>query len=150
MSKLNRYPIPKTEDIFTTLKQGKLFTKVDLSQAYLQLKLEESSSKYMVINTHKGLFCYTHLPYGISSAPRIVQKAMEQLLQGILHVTVYNDDILITTETEAEHLKILEEVFKQLAKAVLKVHEKKKMQIHGSLCTLSWSCNRRQGSSSTA
>ena len=104
VSKLNRYPIPKTEDIFATLKQGKLFTKLDLGQVYLQLKLEESS-KYMVINT--CCFCYTHLPYSISSAPGIFHKAMEQLLQGILHVTVYTDDILIT----AEHLQILEEVF---------------------------------------
>ena len=33
ISQLNRYSIPKTEDIFATLKQGKLFTKQDLSQA---------------------------------------------------------------------------------------------------------------------
>ena len=125
VSKLNRYPIPKTEDIFATLKQGKLFTKLDLSQAYLQLKLEEESSKYVVISTHKGLFRYTRLPYGISSAPGIFQKAMEQLLQGIPHVTVYIDDILIHSETEAEHLKSLEEVFKQLAKAELKVKKQK-------------------------
>ncbi len=103
VSKLNRYPIPKTEDIFATLKRGKLFTKLDLSQVYLQLKLEESLSKYVVINTHKGLFRCTRLPYGISSAPRIFQKAMEQLLRGIPHVTVYIDDIFITAETEAKH-----------------------------------------------
>ena len=59
--KLNHYPIPKTEDIFATHKQGKVCTKLDLSQAYLQLKLEESR-KYVVINTHKGLFHYTRLP----------------------------------------------------------------------------------------
>lgn len=73
-SKLNRYPIPKTEDILATLEQGKTFTKLDLSQAYLQLKLEEESSKYVVISTHKGLFRYTRLPYGISFAPGIFQK----------------------------------------------------------------------------
>ncbi len=82
-------------------------------------------SKYVVINTHKDLFRYTCLPYGISSAPGIFQKAMEQLLQGIPHVTVYIDDIFITAETEAEHLKILEEVFKWLAKAELKVKKHK-------------------------
>ena len=79
----------------------------------------------MVISTHKGLFRYTRLPYGISSAPGIFQKAMEQLLQGIPHVTVYIDDILIHSETEAEHLKSLEEVFKRLAKAELKVKKQK-------------------------
>ena len=89
VSKLNRYPIPKAEDLFATLERGKPFTKLDLSQAYQQLKLDEGSRKYVVINTHKGLFRYTRLPYGISSAPGIFQKAMEGLLQGIPHVTVY-------------------------------------------------------------
>ena len=93
VSKLNCYPIPKTEDIFARLKRGKIFTKIDLSQAYLQLKLDEESNKYVVISTHKGLFRYTRPPYGISSAPGIFQKVMEQLLQGIPHVTVYIDDI---------------------------------------------------------
>ena len=81
--------------------------------------------KYLVISTHKGLFRYTCLPYGISSAPRIFQKAMEQLLQSIPHVSVYIDDILITVETEAEHLKILEEVLDWLAKAELRVKKHK-------------------------
>ena len=45
---------------------------------------------------------------------------MKQLLQGIPHVTVYID-ILIHSETETEHLNSLEEVFKRLAKAELKV-----------------------------
>lgn len=71
VSKLNSYPIPKMEDIFAMLKQGKIFTKLDLSQVYLQLKLEEESSKYVVISTLKGLFRYTRLSYSISSAPGI-------------------------------------------------------------------------------
>ena len=79
----------------------------------------------MVINTHKGLFRYTCLPYGISSAPGIFQKAMEQLLQGLPHVTVYIDDILIATKSEAEHLEILEKVFERLAKADLRIKKPK-------------------------
>ena len=50
---------------------------------------------------------------------------MEGLLHGIPHVTVCIDDILITGETEAEHLQTLEEVLKQLAKAGLRVKKKK-------------------------
>ena len=70
-SKLNRYPIPKVEDLFTTLANGKVFTKVDLAQAYQQLKLDSRSKKIVVINTNKSLFQYTKLPFGISSAPGI-------------------------------------------------------------------------------
>ena len=43
VSRLNRYPIPKIEDLFATLKGGKLFTKIDLSQAYQQLTKSRGS-----------------------------------------------------------------------------------------------------------
>ncbi len=73
VSKLDRYPIPRTEDIFALLEKGKTFTKLDLNQAYLQLPLDAESKNYVVVNTHKGLFRYTRLPYGIASAPGIFQ-----------------------------------------------------------------------------
>ena len=77
----------------------------------------------MVINTHKGLFRYTRLPYGISSAPGIFQRVMENLLQGIPSVVVYIDDILITGATEQEHLQALEEVLSRLEKAGLRARK---------------------------
>ena len=52
VSKLHRYPIPKIKDIFARLEGGKIFTKLDLSQAYQQLKLGAASQKYLVINAH--------------------------------------------------------------------------------------------------
>ena len=52
VSKLDRYPIPKVEDLFAKLSGGKTFTKLDLSQAYQQLLLDDDSKKYAVINTH--------------------------------------------------------------------------------------------------
>ena len=78
--KLNRYPIPKIEDLFATLRGGK---------AYQQIPLDEESKTFVVTNTQKGLFRYTRLPYGISSAPGIFQRVMEGLLQGIKGVIVY-------------------------------------------------------------
>lgn len=90
VSKLDRYLIPKIEDLFATLERGKTFTKLDLSQTYQQIQaLDEESRKYVVINTHKGLFRYTRLPYGVSSAQGIFQRIMEGLLQGIPCVVVY-------------------------------------------------------------
>jgi len=63
-----------------------------------------------VINTHKGLFQYTRLPFGISSAPGIFHKEMDNLLAGIPGVIVYLDDILVTGENEQSHVQSLEEV----------------------------------------
>ena len=42
-SKLDRYPIPKIEELFTKLAGGKSFTKLDMSQAYQQIPLAEES-----------------------------------------------------------------------------------------------------------
>ena len=107
VSKLDRYPIPRIEDLFSKLAGGKSFTKLDLSQAYLQIPLDDSSKELLVINTPKGLFRYTRMPYGISSAPGIFQRFMENVLQGLSQVIVYIDDILITGGSEEDHLKTL-------------------------------------------
>ena len=123
-SKLDCYPIPRIEDLFAKLAGGKAFFQLDLSQAYQQLPLNQKSKAYMhmVINTQRGLFRYNRLPYGVSSAPGIFQRTMENLLQGIPHVVVYLDDILITGPTHQEHIRVLEEVFTRIEKAGLRAH----------------------------
>ena len=109
-SKLDRYPIPRIEDLFAQISGGQVFSQLDLSQAYQQLPLDQASKEYVVINTQKGLFRYNRLPYGVSSAPGIFQRTMENLLQGIPHMVVYLDDILIAGPTPDEHVKILSDV----------------------------------------
>jgi len=125
VSKLDRYPIPKIEDLLASLAGGKVFTKLDLSQAYQQVPLDETSKKYVVINTHKGLFQFNRLPYGISSAPGIFQRVMDSLLADIPGVVVYMDDILVTGPTESDHLAALEEVLSRMEKAGLRLKKKK-------------------------
>ena len=69
---------------------------MDLASTYQQIVLDEESREYKTINTHKGLNQYTRLPFGVASAPVIFQRAIENILQGIKHVCVYLDDILVT------------------------------------------------------
>ena len=111
---VDQYPLPKPEDLFATLAGGQQFTTLDLSHAYNQLVLEEQSRHLVTINTHRGLYRYRRLPFGIASAPAVFQKTMDTLLQGLGKVTCYLDDILITGATPAEHLAHLEEVLCRL------------------------------------
>ena len=124
-SKLDKYPIPKIEDLFSKLTGGKSFTKLDMSQAYQQLVLDKESREFVVINTHRGLFRYNRLPFGVSSAPGIFQRVMESILNGIPGVVVYLDDILVTAPTDDEHLTTLEEVLRRLSEAGLRLKEEK-------------------------
>ena len=123
--KLDNYPIPKTEYLLAQLGGGVLFTKLDLSQAYQQLELDEDSKRYTTINTHKGLFEYNRLCFGIASAPGIFQRTMENLLQGIPNVVIRIDDILIAGRTQAEHFQSLEEVLSRLEKAGIRLKRSK-------------------------
>ena len=120
VAKLDTYPLPRIDDLFASLAGGKKFTKLDLAHAYQQILLDDESKKFVVINTHKGLYCYNQLPFGIASAPAIFQRTMEGILQGIDHVTVYLDDILITGTSDADHLKNLERVLACLERAVVR------------------------------
>ena len=69
--KLDQYPIPKIEDLLAKIAGGKYFISLEMTQAYQQLQLHEDSKKLVTINTHKGLFVYTHLSFGVLSAPGI-------------------------------------------------------------------------------
>ena len=119
------YPLPRVEDLFATLAGGKTFTKLDLAHAYQQIPLEESSKQYVTINTHKGLYQYNRLPFGVAAAPSIFQRTLENLLQGIPHVSIYLDDILVTGTSEAEHLDTLDQVLNRLETAGLRLKQRK-------------------------
>ena len=121
---------------------GTEFTKLDLSQAYQQLELDEEAQTYTNINTHKGFFRYKRLPFGISSAPGIFQRTMESLLQGIPHVAVWIDDILVVGKTRKDHLKHSKEVLARLDKAGIHLKLKKCAFLQGEVVYLGPCINR--------
>ena len=100
VAKVDSCPLMQINDLIASLAGGKLFSKLDLAHTYQQIPLAEESKKFVVINTHKGLYRYNRLPFGISSATAIFQRMMEGILQGIPQVTVYIDDILVTGATD--------------------------------------------------
>ena len=121
----DKYPLPKVDDLYTSLAGGLTFSKLDLSRAYLQLVLDEQSREYVTINTHKGLFQYTRLPFGVSVAPSVFQRTLESLLAGIPNVCIFLDDILVTGKTEQEHIATLRKVLQCLETAGLRLNKGK-------------------------
>ena len=107
---LEQYPIPTLDDLMAKLGKGSVFHKLDLSHAYLHIELHPDSRKYVTINTHKGMFTYKRLPFGVSSAAAEFQRVMETLLQGVPCTVVYFGDILVTGDTEMDSYKHLGEV----------------------------------------
>lgn len=122
---VDEHPLPTTDEMFASLADCKHFCKIDLRQAYLQMEVDEASSKLLTINTHKGLYRPTRLMYGVASACAIWQREMENILNGIQGVFVLLDDIRIAGKTEEELLNRLELVLKKLHDHNIKINHDK-------------------------
>ena len=54
------------------------------------------------------------MPFGLSCAPAIFQRIIEQTLADIPGVTCYLDDIIITDRTEKDHMANLRKTLERL------------------------------------
>lgn len=89
------YRLPRIDDIFAGLANCNYFSIIDLTGAYQQVMLSDTSKEYLTINTHKGLFRYNRLAFGVSSAPSIFQQCMDTILLNMNKVACYLDDIIV-------------------------------------------------------
>ena len=106
----------------TTASEG----ESDFADPYLRMIVDKDSQQYLVINTHKGLYKYKRLPFGVSLAPALFQRAMNSGLKGVV---CDQDDIVVTGSTTREHLENLEKVLNK----VWTTFAIEQMQIHGRL-----------------
>nr|VZI48243.1 unnamed protein product [Spirometra erinaceieuropaei] len=79
----NRYPSPVPPDLFGLLNGGTCIAQLDLTDAYLQIEVVPDSYELLTINTHRGLFQYTRLRFGVKAAPALSQQTINAMLPGI-------------------------------------------------------------------
>ena len=105
------YPLPCPENIFAKLNGEKIFLKIDLSDAYLQILVEEVSLKLLCINMNRRLYNFKHLPFGVKVMPVIFQQVMDTMLSGLDFAVAYLDDILMNSKSIIEHKEHIHKVF---------------------------------------
>lgn len=118
-------PLPTIDEVISQVGGAKVFSKIDLANAFLQLPLDEESKKFTTINTSEGLFRYNYLPFGLSASPGIFQSFMCKILNGIDNIIVYQDDLLIMTPDEQSHNATLRKVLTILRDTGIKLNIKK-------------------------
>ncbi|CAB0017172.1 unnamed protein product [Nesidiocoris tenuis] len=119
------HPLPNFEELLAKVGHGELFSVLDLKDAYLQLEVEENSKRYLNIATHKGIFRYRRMPFGVSLAPSVFQNIMDKVLDGIEGVACYLDDVMVTGRSLEEHLDTLNTVLKRLEAEGIRVNPQK-------------------------
>jgi hypothetical protein len=123
-------PLPTTQEALENIgmTKPKWFSVMDLQSGFFQAELDPSSKQYTAFSTHVGLYQYCRLPQGLANSAQTFQLIMEAVLRGLTwrSCAVYIDDIIVFEgQTFDEHLKAIEEVFKRLQKANLKLRTDK-------------------------
>ena len=113
------------EVILANLSGGSTFSKLDLAYYYNQLELRRKIKEVLGKKTHKGLFQQNRLVFGITAAPTIWQNALEGVMQGLPGVQIYLDDILITGQTQDEHMNNLDVVLTGLKERGVRLKKEK-------------------------
>ena len=111
------FPIPSIDDQIDSLREKKVFTKLDLKDSFFNVMLSEESMKYTSFATPHGQFEFRRAPFGFCNSPSAFQRFLNYVFEDMIRkgwIQFYIDDGVIATETEAENLEILSEVFQRL------------------------------------
>jgi hypothetical protein len=101
----NKYPLPRTDELFDRLRGAKYFTKLDLRSGYHQIRVAPEDVPKTAFRTRYGSFQFRVLPFGLTNAPATFQALMNSVFAEFLDdfIVVYLDDILIFSKTKEEH-----------------------------------------------
>ena len=112
------------EEVVADMPQAKVFSVLDATSGYWQVKLDEASSKLCTFNSPIGRYRFTRLPFGIKSATEVFQNHMSELFADMEGVKVIVDD-LIWGKDDEEHDARLKQVLTRARELNLKFNAKK-------------------------
>ena len=106
------YPLPMIQDIFDTMQGATIFTTLDLRSGYWQVDMDPRDIHKTAFTTHRGLFEWCRLPFGLTNAPSQFQRLMNKILHKLIGRTclVYLDDIVVFSKTKQEHQQHVAEI----------------------------------------
>ena len=120
-----RHLIPTIEEVLHDLNDSTVFSKLDLRWGFHQIELDEESRQITTFLTHRGLYRYKRLMFGITSAPEKYQKIVSDVLQGCEGVTNITDDAIVHGCGIEQHDKNLLAVLNRLRQCGLTLNARK-------------------------
>ena len=123
--KREHFKLPTRDEVTSQFANAKMFSKLDASNGFWQMKLEDGSTNFCTFNTPFGRYKYLRLPFGISSAPEIYHRTINSLFSHLEGVDTSMDDIIVYGSTPQEHDERLEATMNVVREVGLKLKKKK-------------------------
>ena len=111
--------MPLISDLIDSIGKKKVFTKMDLQWEYNNVRIKEGDEWKVAFSMLEESFEPTVMFFGLTNSPAMFQAMMNDLLRDLVveeKIVVFIDDVMVATETEEGHDKIVEEVLKRLEK----------------------------------
>ncbi|GBM17203.1 Retrovirus-related Pol polyprotein from transposon 297 [Araneus ventricosus] len=108
----DRYSVTHIRDCLQVLERKNIFSTPDLAKAYHQIPLHEEDVPKTAGATPFGLFEFLHMPFGLSNNAVTFQRFIH-VFRGMDFCMPYFDDVLITSESNSQHLEHLKQVFQR-------------------------------------
>jgi len=124
----NNYLLPLITDLIDNMGSKKIFTKIDLRWEFNNVRIKEGDEWKGVFIIHMGSFEPIVMFFRMTNLPATFQMIMNEILRDLINegkVTVFIDNVLVGTETEKGHDKIVEEILRRLEKNNLYVKSEK-------------------------
>ena len=113
----NNYPLPLISDVLENIGIKKVFTKMDLRWDYNNVQIKKGDEWKTAFTTPEGSFEPTVMFFGLTNSPATFQAMMNKLLRDLINtgkVVAFINDVIVGTETEERHDKIVVEIIKRL------------------------------------
>jgi hypothetical protein len=112
----NKYPLPRTDELFDRLHGKKWFSKIDLRSGYYQIGIAPKDVDKTAFRTRYGHYEFMVLPFGLTNAPATFMRVMQDCLREYLDVfcCAFLDDVLIYSDTLEEHKRHVQLVLDKL------------------------------------
>lgn len=124
----DKYPLPIIEELFDKLGNGKVFTTLDLKNAFFHVDIDEKSRKYTSFVTDTAQYEFLKVPFGLCNSPSVFQRYVNNVFKNLLKdgtLIIYLDDIIIPAKDEYEGLEKLTRVLETASKFGLELNLKK-------------------------